>query len=285
MCVKRIFLNTWAHHADTGNSHLPVAKRVILGNYCISTGNFGLAERYSHATANKTLAALRGVLRESWRLGQVDAETYHRAADLKGIRGYTLPRGRALSAGEIRGLFGACADDPTPAGRRDAAIFALLYGAGLRRAEVVALDLADYEADGGALTIRGAKGRKDRLAYATNGSALALEAWLAVRSSDPGPLFHPINKGGRIQRRRMTSQAVFNMVRKRASQAQVPTFSPHDLRRSFISDLLDVGADISTVQHLAGHASVSTTATYDRRGEAAKRRASEMLAVPFRSEG
>lgn len=240
-----------------------------------------LAERYSHATANKMLAALRGVLRESWRLGHIDAETYHRAADLKGIRGQTLPRGRALSAGEIRALFGACANDPSPAGQRDAAILALLYGAGLRRAEVVTLDLADYEAENGALTIRGAKGRKDRLAYATNGSALALEAWLAVRGGDPGPMFLPINKGGRLQHRRMTSQAVFNMLRKRAAQAQVPVFSPHDLRRTFISDLLDAGADISAVQHLAGHSSVNTTARYDRRGEAAKRRAAKLLAVPF----
>jgi len=78
---------------------------------------------------------------------------------------------------------------------------------------------------------------------------------------------------------------VYAMLRKRSEQAGVQELTPHDLRRSFVSDLLDAGADISTVSKLAGHASVQTRARYDRRGEEAKRRATGLLHVPYRRGG
>lgn len=76
--------------------------------------------------------------------------------------------------------------------------------------------------------------------------------------------------------RRMTDQAVLAMLRQRPVKAGVGHFSPHALRRTFISDLLDAGADIATIQKLAGHSSVATTGRYDRRGEYAKQRAATL---------
>jgi site-specific recombinase XerD len=240
-----------------------------------------LIERYKPSTANKALAALRGVLKESWRLGYMTAEDFHRATDVPTIKAQTLPRGRALSSGEIAALMRACSSDISPAGTRDAAMLSLLYAAGLRRSEAVALDVSCYNIELGELTIRGAKGRKDRLGYACGGSADALADWLRLRGNEPGPLFLAVKKGGKVAARRMTDQAVFHILRKRGSQAGVVSFSPHDLRRTFISDLLDAGADISTVQQLANHANVQTTVRYDRRGEVAKQRAAQLLHVPY----
>jgi len=240
-----------------------------------------LAARYAPATVNKHLSALRGVLKEAWRLGQMSAEDYHRATDLQAVRGQTLPRGRSLAAGELVALLAACGVDTTPAGTRDAAVIALLYAGGLRRSEVVALNVADYEADTGLLTIRAGKGHKDRTAYATNGAAAALNAWVSVRGSAPGALFMAVNKGGRLVPGRMTGQAVLNLLAKRAREAKVAHLSPHDLRRTFVSHLLEAGADIVTVQRLAGHSSVTTTARYDHRGEKEKKKAAELLHVPY----
>jgi integrase/recombinase XerD len=92
-----------------------------------------LADRFAPSTANRHLAALRGVLREAWRCGLISAEDRDRASDVAPIRGERLPRGRALEPGELRQLFDACADG-TALGIRDAATLALLFGAGLRRA-------------------------------------------------------------------------------------------------------------------------------------------------------
>lgn len=241
-----------------------------------------LAEAYAPATANKMLAALRGTLKAAWRLGQMTADDYARAADLAPVKGATLPRGRALPAGELRALFTACYQDPAPAGARDAALLAVLYGAGLRRAEAVALELADYEPDSGALTVRAGKGHKARVAYVPSGGRPAVAAWLALRGPAPGAFFWPIDKAGNLTARPLSPAAVARILTRRGAEAGVRAFSPHDMRRTFISDLLDSGADIATVQKLAGHANVTTTARYDRRGEAAKARAADLLHIPGR---
>jgi site-specific recombinase XerD len=150
--------------------------------------------------------------------------------------------------------------------------------------EVVSLDLSDYDSLALRLVVRG-KGNKERIVWVGSGADRALTDWLTVRGTDPGPLFWPVNKGGETTHRRMTSQAVYKRLQVRAAEAGVREFSPHDLRRTFVSDLLDAGADIATMAKMAGHANVQTTARYDRRPEEAKRRAAGLLHVPYRGRG
>lgn len=240
-----------------------------------------LQVKYKPATVNKALAALKGALKAAWQSGQMTAEDYQKAVSVKGVRGETLPTGRELQTGELSALIEACEADKTPAGARDAAIIAMMYSCGLRRAEVITLDLADYEKDSERLKVRG-KGNKERSAYITGGAARALSDWLNLRGEDPGALFVPVNRGGILSINRLTPQAIYNILYKRASGAGVKHFSPHDMRRTFVSDLLDHGADITTVSKMAGHANVSTTARYDRRPEEAKKKAAGLLHVPYR---
>lgn len=238
-----------------------------------------LAEQYSPATANKMLCALRGTLRAAWRLGLMSADDYQLAASVESVTGSTIPAGRELTPGELSALMAACENDTTPAGVRDAAIIALMYSCGLRRDEVVKLD--NYDADAGLVVIRG-KRAKERTAYLVNGAKRAMDDWQALRGEWAGPVFCPVDKAGRLQQRAMTNQAIYNLLRKRAQLAGVKDFSPHDLRRTFVSDLLDAGADIATVAKMAGHASVQTTARYDRRPEQAKQKAAGLLHIPYR---
>jgi len=244
-----------------------------------------LTEVYKPATVNKMLAALRGVLKSAWQAGQMTAEDFHKAASVKGVKNDTLPAGRELTSGEISALMSDCGHDTTNAGARDAAIIALMYSCGLRREEVVTLDLADLASEDGRLVVRG-KGNKERTAWLTGGAARAVADWLTVRGDMPGALFVAVTKSGRMaSQKHMTPKTIYNMLAKRATEAGVKSFSPHDMRRTFVSDLLDAGADITTVSKMAGHSSVTTTARYDRRPEEAKRKAASLLHVPYAGRG
>lgn len=240
-----------------------------------------LAERYTPGTANRMLCALRKTIKEAWRLDQIAEKDLGKAIDLKPIVGQTLPAGRGLSSGEITALMQNCETESTAAGVRDEAVVALMYTCGLRRDEVVHLDRENYDPETGELKILIAKRNKQRMAYLVNGAASAMADWLAVRGNEPGPLFYAVNKGGRVVVGRMTAQAIYNILAKRARLAGVNKFTPHDLRRTFVSDLLDAGADINTVSKMAGHASVVTTGRYDRRPEEAKRKTAGLLHVPY----
>jgi len=235
-----------------------------------------LVERYpSPATVNTTLSAVRGVLRQAFLLGLIPAEEWARLQMVKPATGERLPAGRALSGGEIGALMAACPD--TPLGHRDAAVIALLFTCGLRRAEAVGLQLEHYR--DGELRVLG-KGRRERLLYVTNGARAALEDWLRIRGAEPGPLLCRV-RGKTVHIARLTTQAIYCRVLKLAKVAGVRACTPHDLRRSFVSELLDRGADISTVSKLAGHRKIETTSRYDRRGAETQRRAVSLLHLPY----
>jgi integrase len=239
-----------------------------------------LSEKYAPAYVNKVLCALRRVLKEALRLEIMDAVDFARAVDFPNVKVTKQLRGRVLTAEEIAQLMQTCFDDPTPTGYRDAAIFAILRGSGVRRSEVVNLDLSNLDLNTGAIEVRGGKGGKDRTVYLPDAALTVVLDWLSLRDYEAGPLLCHVNRGSRIVRRRLTSQAVLFILQKRGLEAGVTNFSAHDFRRTFISDLLDAGEDISTVQRLAGHAHSDQTARYDRRGEETKRRAVQKLTIP-----
>lgn len=238
-----------------------------------------LIQSFAPVTANKMLSALRRVLLEAYRLNLMAAEDYNKAVDFPNIPSDPEPRGRSLAQLEIVALLETCRSS-SPIDVRDAAIVAILLGTGLRRSELVNLDLIDFNPGTGEFLVRKGKRGKNRRVYLPSSAIALVEKWLSVRGDAPGALFCRIRRGGHLHLGRMHSDAIWRMLRHRAEIAGLESFSPHDFRRTFCSDLLDAGVDIVTVQKLAGHTSPITTAKYDRRGEETKRQAVERLSIP-----
>ena len=138
-----------------------------------------LDDQYAPATVNRYLCAVRRVLKEAWRHHLISAEAYQRATDVQSVSAHRLPTGRELDNDEIRAMIEiSLQDESNPTlGIRDAAIISLMYSSGLRRSEVVTLDLADVDLGNGSLRVIG-KRNKERIAFLAAGARLALEKWL-----------------------------------------------------------------------------------------------------------
>lgn len=243
-----------------------------------------IARGWSPAYVNKHLVALRRVLREAWRLGRMTAEEYQRAADLPTVEYTRLPTGRHVPSEVVGAALAACDGDDSPAALRDAALLAVLYSTGCRRAEIAGMALGDYDAGARSLRVRG-KRDKERLVYLTAEAVGRVERWLAVRGTREGALFCPIGRYGSPRVRdgapaAMTGQAVADILTRRLAQAGAAPRTPHDFRRTFIGELLDAGVDLATAQALVGHSSPATTARYDRRPERRRREAVDRITLP-----
>lgn len=239
---------------------------------------------YAARTVNATMAAVRGVLRECRRAGLVTPAELADLIDVRREPEPSDPHGRGLDHGELGALYAAAAADPDPLrGARDAAMLAVLYGAGLRAGEAVALDVPDFATDDAgayALTVRRGKGRKPRVVPLPAGAVDAVGAWIHAAELDGGPMLRSVRHGAAVGR--MSTRAVGRACARLAAAAAVRPFNPHDCRRTYIGALLDAGADLATVQQLAGHSDPATTARYDRRPAEVRRRAAAGLAVPYR---
>ena len=243
-----------------------------------------LVSSYSERTVNRMLSAVRGVLKASWQLGQISTEDYQRALDFKSMKtGDLPPAGRAVSIEEVCTLLRAAASQDPPWGWRDQALFIAMFAGGLRRQEVSALDTYQYDPATGAIQVQRGKRGKFRTTYLAEGYRPWLLPWFKFqRDRKCEPLFVRWDRDRGPTTKRLGRAGVDYVLGELVELAGVPPLTPHDLRRTFATDLLENGADILMVQKLMGHADVKTTAIYDRRGEKGKRAAVEKLPIALR---
>jgi len=213
---------------------------------------------YAKSTIARRLASLRSFFRFGQREGWVN---HNPAKPLRNPRqGRELPH--FLSAEDLGRLLQAPSSAKTM-GVLDRAILETMYSAGLRVSEVVGLNDGDLDFAAGVVRVRG-KGRRERLAPVGSYATTALRRWTAVRETADDqprgaetPVF--VNRFGR----RLTTRSVGRMLEKYLKQTGLDRrTSPHSLRHSFATHLLDRGADIRSVQELLGHKSLITTQIY-----------------------
>jgi len=213
---------------------------------------------YSPGTVSRRLASLRSFFRFGMREGWVKDNP------AKPLRNPRKPRNlpHVLSTEEVKQLLESPpAHDPM--GLRDRAILETLYSAGLRISELVGLNDSDLDLRGEIVRIRG-KGRRERLAPLGSHAVRAIRRWLAVRKVHPSLVDNPdrplfVNRFGK----RLTTRSVARMLEKYLKQTGLDRrTTPHSLRHSFATHLLNAGADIRSVQELLGHKSLVTTQIY-----------------------
>lgn len=242
-----------------------------------------LLEKYKPRTAARIMCAVKGTLKAARKMRLMDAESYETAIDLPTIKRGKSITGRALTFEEIAALMKTCRTGAPLRGTRDAAIIILMVGCGLRVNEVTNLSLSDYNPASGDLLVHGKGGGRDgklRFAYSRNGTKIALDEWLKMRGNEPGALFSAIHKSDELTLANMSNISIWFMLKRRGELAGLQPFTPHDLRRTFISEMLNL-TDLATVARLAGHEDVATTASYDRRPIQHTIDAAALLSIPF----
>lgn len=211
---------------------------------------------YSKATTARKLASLRSFYKYLARMGQVES------SPVSVIRTPRLDKRlpKFLDVDQVDILFRA-PNTNTLLGARDKAILETIYSAGLRIGELIALDLEDMDEFGGAVRVRG-KGKKERLAPLGGKALSAIDAYVKLRFAklgrvNNGALF--VNRAGR----RITDRSIRRKLNKYMLLAGIGThISPHTLRHSFATHMLNAGADLRSVQEMLGHENLSTTQIY-----------------------
>lgn len=213
----------------------------------------------SAASAARSLVAVRGLHRFLYLEG---ATPTNPGADVTPPRpAQRLPK--SMSTTDIERLLAAASLGDTPVSLRDRALLELLYGSGARISEAIGLDVDDIDIDAGTVRLRG-KGGKERVLPVGQYARDAVGAYLVrgrpslIRGKIPGPAVFLNQRGGRLSR-----QSAWALLQGAAERAGLKNaVSPHTLRHSFATHMLEGGADVRVVQELLGHASVATTQIY-----------------------
>ena len=225
----------------------------------------------SPSSINLYINAMRQTAEHASDYEMIEFGELRRIKRIKQERGSRCGHGREVLGDEIKKLLSTCRTEaPSSKDIRDSAIICIMRGCGLRRSEVVGLKHSSISSHHRTISIIG-KGNKERILKIPKMIYPVVERWIKYRSLsfkvtvEEDPLFCRIHKSGSLINVQLSSKGVESILKTRIAKAEVADFSPHDLRRTFCTDLLTKGIEMSDAQKLMGHADMKTTQRYDMR--------------------
>lgn len=267
------------------------------------------------ATHNGYLSAIRGVAKAAFRRGHITESTLDIIIEEHKARKVDKePRGRNVLLEQCQQVIDQCLIEGSLTGLRDAAIFALLFGCGPRRAELVSINIKDVDLDAYEIKVTG-KGDKQRTLYMQDYTRDLIRDWIDESSIKEGALFRRINRWGQVAQYtdemlsrmertrpisrpevqrisfsgrpeskketspRLTTDGLYKIIQQRMLKHSdfIGTTTPHDFRRGFITYLWKKKVDVVTIANLVGHSNINTTLRYIRELEEAAKTAASLV--------
>ena len=223
-----------------------------------------IAAGMSAATLNLRLSPVRKLAREMSDNGLLDPATAAAIKRVPGVERRGTRAGNWLVKDQANALLNA-PDARTLTGLRDRAILALLLGCGLRRAELLRLNVEDLSQREGRWVFADLEGKGNRIRTVTVPAAVKarIDQWLKAAEIGSGRIFRPVNKAGALAGEEMRDEkAVWRLVMRYAKQTELGKLAPHDLRRTCAKLCRKAGGELEQIQLLLGHASIQTTERY-----------------------
>lgn len=233
--------------------------KAIVQRYAAELRESGL----SPATINQRLSAIRKLAAEAADNGGLDAQIANGIRAIKGIRNEGTRTGNWLVKQQAQAMLSA-PDTRTLKGLRDRAILALLIGCGLRRAEAAGVTFGHIQQRDGRWVIVDLIGKRNKVRSVPmpNWTKQAIDEYANAAGLSEGIVFRAVNKGGQIAGKRVSEQAIYNLVAEYAEALGFGNIAPHDLRRSFAKLAHKGGAGLDQIQLSLGHGSIQTTERY-----------------------
>lgn len=236
-----------------------------------------LDDNKSPRTVNLMLFALKSIVKTGFLMGQVTDRQWRQVQAIKRLTVNPSNRGKALVPASVNKLISHTEQDKRLIGIRDSCMLALFVSTGLRRFELSHLMIEDIQLTNHLVIVKSGKGKKPRQQPMPPWAVLYIKRWLAIKPNTTGYLFNPVWVNFIKTDKRLSCAAIYQVVKARTLAATGIDISPHDLRRTYITELLNQKVDLSTASKLAGHANITTTQIYDKRNESVMRDAVALL--------